>query len=94
MLGAVAVVDVPVDDRHARQAAGQARVLHRDRDVGEDAEPLAGIALGRDAISKARSVLERSRQAIQSRNTEAVQEQVEGLSRTQRMFKGVVSRAQ
>src|SRR5258708_131369 len=37
---------VPVDDRYARQAAGHARVLHRDRDVGEDAESLARIALG------------------------------------------------
>ena len=46
MLGAVAVVHVPVDDRHARHAAGHACVLHRDRDVGEDAEPLPGITLG------------------------------------------------
>ena len=55
---------------------------------------VASSDFGRDAISKARSVLEKSREAIKKKETQAVREQVEGLSRTQRMFKGVVSRAQ
>ncbi len=60
-----------------------------------EVERVVGSAdFGRDAISKARSVLDKTRQAIESKDTEAVQAQVEQLSRTQRMFKGVVARAQ
>jgi molecular chaperone DnaK len=55
---------------------------------------VASSDFGRDAIGKARSVLENTQKAIKKGDTEAVKEQVEGLARTQRMFKGVVSRAQ
>src|SRR5215813_5524725 len=55
---------------------------------------VASSDFGRDAIGKARSVLEKSREAIRRKDTQAVREQVDGLARTQRMFKGVVSRAQ
>ncbi len=55
---------------------------------------VASSDFGRDAISKARSVLEKSRDAIRKKEAQGVREQVEGLARTQRMFKGVVSRAQ
>ena len=39
VLGAVAVVHVEVDDRHALQAVRVDRVARGDRDVVEDAEP-------------------------------------------------------
>ena len=55
---------------------------------------VASSDFGRDAISKARTVLERAREAIGRKDADAVREQCEGLARTQRMFKGVVSRAQ
>lgn len=55
---------------------------------------VASSDFGRDAISKARSVLDKSVQAIERKDTDLVKEQVEGLARTQRMFKGVVSRTQ
>ncbi len=55
---------------------------------------VGGADFGRDAISKARAVLDRARKAIESRETDAVKEQVEQLARTQRMFKGVVARGQ
>ena len=54
---------------------------------------VGGADFGRDAIEKARSTLERAKRALQSKNTDAVKEQVEQLGRTQRMFKGVVARA-
>ncbi len=54
---------------------------------------VGGADFGRDAIEKARSTLERAKRALQSNNTDAVKEQVEQLGRTQRMFKGVVARA-
>ena len=60
-----------------------------------DIERVVGSAdFGRDAISKARAVLERARRAMESKRTEAVKEQIEHLARTERMFKGVVSRGE
>ena len=56
-------------------------------------ERVVGSAdFGRDAISKARSSVDRARQAVASHDSEAVAQQVEQLSRTLRMFKGVVAR--
>ncbi len=49
---------------------------------------------GRDAIAKARQIVEKSRQAIAKRNTAAVREQLDALTRTHRMFKGMVARPQ
>jgi molecular chaperone DnaK len=47
---------------------------------------------GRDALSKAKSAVERTRAAITSKNTDEVTQQVDQLGRTLRMFKGVVTR--
>jgi molecular chaperone DnaK len=59
-----------------------------------DVERAVGSAdFGGDAISKARSVVEKTKSAITSKNTKLLNEQVEHLERTERMFRGVVSRA-
>jgi molecular chaperone DnaK len=64
-------------------------------DMFPDIERVVGSAdFGRDAIAKARSVLERARRAIETKRTDAVKEQIEQLARTERMFKGVVSRGE
>ena len=47
---------------------------------------------GRDAIEKARTIVGKARQAIQKRDVALVKEQIEGLTRTHRMFKGVVAK--
>jgi molecular chaperone DnaK len=49
---------------------------------------------GQDALGKARTVLEHAREAIDARGAAQIRQHVDGLARTQRMFKGVVSRAQ
>ena len=54
---------------------------------------VAASDFGRDAIDKAKSIVEKARQAIAKRDAALVKEQVEGLSRTHRMFKGVVSKS-
>lgn len=54
---------------------------------------VAGSDFGRDAIDKARSVVERSRSMMERGDAEGLKEQIEALSRTQRMFKGVVGKA-
>jgi molecular chaperone DnaK len=55
---------------------------------------VASSDFGRDAIGKARNVIDAATTAISRGDTATLNEQVEGLARTQRMFKGVVSRAQ
>jgi molecular chaperone DnaK len=47
---------------------------------------------GREALAKARSVVEKARTAIDKRDVESLKSQLEGLGRTQRMFKGVVTK--
>ena len=54
---------------------------------------VAGSDFGRDAIDKARGVVERARSLIERGDAEALQEQIDALARTQRMFKGVVGKA-
>ncbi|MCB9593165.1 MAG: molecular chaperone DnaK [Sandaracinaceae bacterium] len=55
-------------------------------------EVVAGSDFGRDAIEKARAVVERAQQLIEAQDTDALREQIDALSRTQRMFKGVVGK--
>ncbi len=83
-------------DEQFEQAKQEAETLiaEIERMFPEVERIVASSDFGRDAISKARSVLDKSREAIRRKETKAVREQVEGLARTQRMFKGVVSRAQ
>jgi molecular chaperone DnaK len=53
---------------------------------------VASSDFGRDAIEKARAIVDRARVAIERRDAVAVKEQIEGLTRTHRMFKGVVAK--
>jgi molecular chaperone DnaK len=53
---------------------------------------VASSDFGRDAIEKARAIVGKARQAIQKRDVALVKEQIEGLTRTHRMFKGVVAK--
>src|SRR3984885_2561211 len=53
---------------------------------------VAASDFGRDAIEKARSIVTKARQAIAKREASAVKAEIEGLSRTHRMFKGVVAK--
>jgi molecular chaperone DnaK len=53
---------------------------------------VGGADFGRDAIQKARRVVDTARSAIQGRQTSALRDQIEQLERTERMFKGVVTR--
>jgi molecular chaperone DnaK len=53
---------------------------------------VASSDFGRDAIDKARNIVEKARAAMQKKDVAAVREQIDGLTRTQRMFKGVVAK--
>ena len=54
---------------------------------------VAGSDFGRDAIDKARGVLDRARALIATGDSAALKEEIESLNRTQRMFKGVVGKS-
>mgnify|MGYP003594574505 CR=1 FL=1 len=53
---------------------------------------VASSDFGRDAIEKAKGIVAKARKAIEKRDAAAVKEQLEGLQRTHRMFKGVVAK--
>jgi molecular chaperone DnaK len=53
---------------------------------------VASSDFGRDAIEKAKAIVDKARAAIERRDAAAVKEQIEGLTRTHRMFKGVVAK--
>ncbi len=53
---------------------------------------VAASDFGRDAIEKARGIVAKARSAIAKRDVAAVKAEIEGLSRTHRMFKGVVAK--
>jgi molecular chaperone DnaK len=55
---------------------------------------VASSDFGRDAIEKARAIVGKTRDAIRKQDLAAVKEQIDGLTRTQRMFKGVVAKTQ
>jgi molecular chaperone DnaK len=55
---------------------------------------VASSDFGRDAIEKARAIVQKTRDAIKKQDLASVKEQIDGLARTQRMFKGVVAKTQ
>ncbi|HKO52093.1 MAG TPA: molecular chaperone DnaK [Polyangiaceae bacterium] len=81
-------------DEHFEAAKQDAETLIAEIErLFPEIERVVGSAdFGRDAIAKARATVERTRAAINTKDTGLVKEQVDQLSRTQRMFKGVVSR--
>ena len=54
---------------------------------------VAGSDFGRDAIDKARAVVERARALMERNDVTGLKEQIDALTRTQRMFKGVVGKS-
>jgi molecular chaperone DnaK len=53
---------------------------------------VASSDFGRDAIDKARVIVERARAAIEKKDTATIRAELDGLTRTHRMFKGVVAK--
>ncbi len=55
---------------------------------------VAASDFGREAVNKARRILRDAKAAIDSKDATAIKNQIEALARTQRMFKGVVTKTQ
>jgi len=85
-------------DRRAADAFEGARqeaeklIIEIERMFPQVEQIVAASDFGRDAINKARSIVDRTKQAIGKRDAASVKEQMESLMRTHRMFKGVVAR--
>ncbi|MBW2510191.1 MAG: molecular chaperone DnaK [Deltaproteobacteria bacterium] len=54
---------------------------------------VAGSDFGRDAIDKAKGVVDRARTLLERGDIEGLEDELESLGRTQRMFKGVVGKS-
>jgi len=55
---------------------------------------VASSDFGREAVNKARRILRDARAAMEAKDSTALKSQIEALARTQRMFKGVVTKTQ
>ncbi|MFO0683563.1 MAG: molecular chaperone DnaK [Sandaracinus sp.] len=82
------------DDEELEKAKQEAETLIADiqKLLPKVEEVVAGSDYGKDAVEKARSVVEKTRAAMAAGNAKGVKEQIEALQRTQRMFKGVVGK--
>lgn len=87
------MIERRVDERfeQARQEA-ETLIAEIERLLPQVEKAVATSDFGRDAITNANSAIKRAEIATQHRDTDELKAQIETLSRTQRMFKGVVSR--
>jgi molecular chaperone DnaK len=88
------MVERRTDERFEGQKQEAETLIAEIERLFPEIERVVGSAdFGRDALAKARSTVDRARTAVSSKDTAAVEAQVEQLGRTLRMFKGVVSRS-
>ncbi len=78
--------------RGASEQEAEKLIAQIEKLFPEVEQVVASSDFGRDAIEKARAVVEKARGAVQRQDAMALREQLEGLARTQRMFKGVVTK--
>jgi molecular chaperone DnaK len=82
------------EDSEAAKQEAETLIAEIERLFPEVERVVGGSDFGQDALGKAKSVLQRARDALERRGNGHIKDHVDGLARTQRMFKGVVSRAQ
>ena len=80
------------EDFEAAKQEAEKIVAEIERLFPQVEQIVASSDFGRDAIEKARAIVEKARAAIAKKDTAAVKEQLDGLTRTHRMFKGVVAK--
>lgn len=80
------------DEYEAAEQQAQKLIADVEKLFPEVEQIVASSDFGREAIGKAKTVLEKTNQAMEDKDLNALKEHNEALSRTLRMFKGVVSR--
>ncbi len=70
------------------------RIIRELDRMYEDVEKMvAGSEFGQEALSKARDIIARARQAIEEKDLEQLKNTIDTLKRTRKMFKGVLARS-
>jgi molecular chaperone DnaK len=80
------------DEYEAAHQQAEKLIADVEKLFPEVEEIVASSDFGREAIGKAKAVLDKTKAAIEDKDVTALKEHNEALSRTLRMFKGVVSR--
>ncbi len=82
------------DDEEVEKAKQEATTLIAEiqKLMPKVEEVVAGSDFGRDAMEKAKAVVDKAKATMQQGDVKALREQIEALQRTQRMFKGVVGK--
>lgn len=80
------------DEFEATKQQAEKAIAEIERLFPEVQREVAGSDFGRDAIEKARAVVEKARNLMGGTDTAALKEHLEALGRTHRMFKGVVGK--
>jgi molecular chaperone DnaK len=82
------------DDEELEKAKQEAQTLIAEiqKLMPKVEEVVAGSDFGRDAMEKAKAVVDKAKGTMQQGDVKALREQIEALQRTQRMFKGVVGK--
>ncbi|MBI5515088.1 MAG: molecular chaperone DnaK [Deltaproteobacteria bacterium] len=81
------------EEYEGRKQEAEGLIFEIERLHEKVAKVVGGSDYGRDALEKAKGVIDRARHAIDRRDSPALKEQVEALTRTLKMFKGVVAKA-
>ncbi|MBX7195252.1 MAG: molecular chaperone DnaK [Sandaracinaceae bacterium] len=82
------------DDEELEKAKQEAETLIAEiqKLMPKVEEVVAGSDFGRDAMEKAKAVVDKAKSTMAQGDVKALREQIEALQRTQRMFKGVVGK--
>ncbi len=80
------------EEFEARRQEAEGLIHEIERLFDKVAGVVGGSDYGRDALDKAQGVIERTRTALERRDLAALKEQIDALTRTLRMFKGVVAK--
>ena len=81
------------EEFEGRKQEAEGLIHEIERLFDKVAKVVGGSDYGRDALEKAHNVIDKTRTAVERHDTAAIKEQIEALSRTLRMFKGVVQKA-
>lgn len=87
------VADAQSESFAQERTEAERKMREIERLMPQVEEALAGSEFGKDAINKARGVVERMNRAIEARDAKALQDIQDSLSRTLGLFKGVLSKS-
>ena len=82
------------EDFEATRQEAEKLVVEIERLFPQVEVVVASSDFGREAVNKARRILRDARAAMEAKDSTALKAQIEALARTQRMFKGVVTKTQ